>query len=115
LNQAQITAMGLSQFAGYGEAKAGTAAAARAGKGLEQTRAQALWHARAIIDQLNNEHGAIPLKADTDPAADFRLGRRLNGLAGIAQQIEQDAMELVWVGLHLILSAQHGLKLNTVR
>ena len=76
--------MGLSQLSGDGQTKASAAAAARSGKGLEQTRAQALRHTGAIIHQLNDEHGAVSLKADTDPSAAFRLGCGLNGLSGVA-------------------------------
>ena len=100
LDQADLAAMGAHQLGHDGEPQPDAAGAGRALEGLEQMRAGALGEPRAGVGHLDHHHGALAPAGDADLVAAGILGvAALERLHRVAREIEQDAEQLVGIGI----------------
>src|ERR1700722_12072255 len=92
--------MGANKLGGDGEAEAASAGARRALERLEQVLTRFFGEAGPRIRYLDHDDGALAPSGNTDliTAGIARIAA-LQRLQGIARQIEQDAEQLIVVGL----------------
>ena len=100
--------MALGQFPGDGQAEAGGIRTAGAGEGLEQALADARRHARAVVGDADQAGPAHRLQRHFDAADVIAPFLMFDGLAGVAQQVDQHPVQLVRVGDHLIGGSHLG-------
>ncbi|MNF12060.1 hypothetical protein D3C80_2134360 [compost metagenome] len=80
------------QFARDRQAQAGALRGATADEGLEQATGETLGNARPVVGDANRHDAVAGLGRDGDPALPVARGITLDGLAGVAHQVDQDAM-----------------------
>src|SRR5207249_3972857 len=109
-------AMGTDDLGGDGETEAGAAGPRAALEGLEEVAAGTLAHARAGVADTDRNAGAVAAAAHRQAADDGRaLVAAVQGLRGVPAEIDEDAEELVGVGVdlepgrHLVLEGDGGV------
>src|SRR5262245_58349510 len=102
LYEADRAAVGANDLGGDRKPEAGAARPGAALKGLEQMIAGAFRHARTGVADADGDIAAVAGAADRQPAHHRRaLVAALERLDGVATEIDEDAEELVGIGVDL--------------
>src|SRR5579863_2404427 len=101
LDQADFAAMSANEFGGNGKPKTGAAGAGRALESFEQMGARLAGKTGAGIGHFDYHDGALAPAGNADlVAAGIARFAAFHSLDGVARQIEEDAKQLVVIGLH---------------
>ena len=100
--------MALGQFAGDGQAQARAAGPAGAGKGLEQPRLEPLGHAGPGVGEVDHAEPLVLAQVDADHAVAVRVRLGQDRLARIAQEVDQDAVQLLGIGAEARVRPDRG-------